>query len=132
MKKYTNVSVLLSILLPVISFAAPLGGVKSLLDEATKIINSSVIPLMFGLAMAYFLWGLVQFISKSGDEKERESGKQKMLWGIIALFVFISITGILAFMGNSLGIAPGGLGGNGTVGGYCSGGVSTVDGSACN
>lgn len=113
MKKYTNTAVLLSSLLPLISFAAPLGGVKSLIDAIGGIINDSVIPLMFGLALVYFFWGLVQFISKAGEEKEREAGKQKMLWGIIALFVFISITGILAFIGQTLDIAPGGPVGGG-------------------
>ena len=109
MKKYTYTSILLSALLPLVSFAAPLGGVKSLIVSVKDIINTAVIPLMFGLAIVYFFWGVIQFISKAGEEKAREEGKQKMLWGIIALFVFVSITGILTFIGNTLNISPGGL-----------------------
>lgn len=109
MKKYKNIPILLSALFPLVSFAAPLGGVKSLIISLKDIINTAVIPLMFGLAIVYFFWGVIQFISKAGEEKAREEGKQKMLWGIIALFVFVSITGILTFIGNTLNISPGGI-----------------------
>ena|SRR3989344_4536403 len=90
---------------PVVSFAA-LNGVKGLITDIGSIINS-LIPVLFGLALIFFFWGLAQFILHSGEEKTREEGKQKMLWGIIALFVFISIMGILRFIGSTLDIPLG-------------------------
>ncbi len=92
---------LVSLLLPAISFAA-LNGLHDLLTSIGTIMND-LIPLIFGLCLIYFFWGLSQFILHAGG-KDHEAGKSKMLWGIIALFVFISIFGILRFIGNVIGI----------------------------
>ena len=56
------------------------------------------IPGIAGMALLAFVWGLVKFITRAGgDEKGVTEGKKLMLWGIIALFVMISIWGILRF-----------------------------------
>jgi hypothetical protein len=105
MKKNTNIYILIAsmLLLPVITLAAPFDGVKGLLQTFLGMLNS-LIPLIFGLALIYFFWGTAQFVLHSGEQKARDEGKQKMLWGIIAIFVFVSIWGILGFIGNTLGI----------------------------
>ena len=108
MKKHTLKYKLLIIssLFPVISFAA-LDGVKGLLQAFVKLLNL-VIPAIFGLSLIYFLWGGSQFILKAGEQKARDEGKKKMLWGIVALFVMISIYGIVRAIGLAFNIAPGG------------------------
>jgi hypothetical protein len=112
------------LLLPLIVSAAPLDGVKGLLTAFGGLINITI-RIIFGLAMVYFFWGTAQFVLHSGDAKVRSEGKSKMLWGVIALFVLISIWGIIGFIGSTLGIKtggtlsptsgifPGGSGGNG-------------------
>ena len=67
-----------------------------------------LVSVIIGLALIYFLWGLVKFISASGDESEVTKGKEAMLWGIIALFVMISIQGIVYLVADSLEISGGG------------------------
>ncbi len=49
-------------------------------------------------ASFFFFWGVVLFILNAGNEEKRTSGKQKMLWGIIALFVIFSVWGIIAIL----------------------------------
>ncbi len=83
--------------------SAQLGGVKGLLTQFKSILNL-LIPIIFGLSLVYFFWGTSQFILNAGDAKTREEGKQKMIWGVIALFVMVSIYGILAFVGSLVGI----------------------------
>lgn len=100
-----------ALLVPAISFAA-LAGVKGLLKEISVILGL-LKPILFGLALTYFFWGTGQFILHAGNEKIRQEGKTKMLWGIIALFVMFSIIGILNFVGEAIGIPVGG-GGNST------------------
>ena len=51
--------------------------------------------LAVALALLFFFWGLAQFILKSGDAASHEEGKNKMVWGVIALFVMVSIWGIV-------------------------------------
>ncbi len=92
----------LSLLFPSVSFAA-LGGLTDLLNS-TRVLINLVIPVIFGIAIIFFFWGTAQFILEAGNEKTRAEGKQKMLWGIIALFVMVSIYGIIHFIGSAVGI----------------------------
>lgn len=80
---------------------------QHLLDYATCIINKSVIPLIFALALAMFVWGVVQFVINSDEEAKKEKGKQFMLWGIIALTVMISVWGLVNILGDTFGVNTG-------------------------
>jgi hypothetical protein len=98
--------IVISLLAPAVSFAA-LDGIKGMISEIGKLV-SMIIPIVMGLALVYFFWGIAQFVlHDAGNDKTREEGKKKMLWGIIALFVMMSIYGIVAFIGNTLGIKTG-------------------------
>jgi len=80
-------------------------NLSGLLGYATCLINNSVIPLLFALAVVYFIWGVVQFvILGSGEEAKRTQGRQHMIWGVIALAVMIGIWGLVAILGGSFGI----------------------------
>jgi len=83
----------------------PTGGkLQDLLIYATCIIKTSVIPLIFALATAMFIWGVVQFVINSDDEAKKTKGRQFMIWGIIALTVMVSIWGLVSILGNTFGI----------------------------
>ncbi|MFO0718810.1 MAG: hypothetical protein U0522_02175 [Candidatus Paceibacterota bacterium] len=58
---------------------------------------SLIIPLLAGLALLAFFWGLAKFIYNAGSESAREDAKNVMFWGIIGLFVMFSIWGIVSF-----------------------------------
>jgi TM2 domain-containing membrane protein YozV len=58
--------------------------------------------LVVALALLYFFWGLARFILNAGGGKEQEEAKAIMLWGIIALFVMISVWGIVRLLGETL------------------------------
>jgi hypothetical protein len=55
------------------------------------------------LAFVVFFYGLAKFILASGDPKAAQEGKGVMIWGVVALFVLISIMGIIGFLERSLG-----------------------------
>ncbi|MEK7175276.1 MAG: pilin [Patescibacteria group bacterium] len=69
----------------------------------TCIIGSAVIPLIFALALAMFIWGVVQYVIKD-EEKAKKEGQQFMLWGVIALAVMISVWGLVGILTNTFGI----------------------------
>lgn len=77
---------------------------QDLLKYATCIINSAVIPLIFALAVASFVWGVVQFVLNPAEEAKREKGRQFMIWGIIALAVMVSVWGLVKILGTTFGI----------------------------
>ncbi|OGJ02474.1 hypothetical protein A3I95_00620 [Candidatus Nomurabacteria bacterium RIFCSPLOWO2_02_FULL_44_12] len=80
----------------------PKDKLQDLLGYVTCLIGSSVIPFIFALAVAMFIWGAVKFlIINGGEEEKRNEGKQLMLWGIIALVVMISVWGLVKVVGNT-------------------------------
>ena len=105
MKKIITLS-FLSLLVPNISFAA-LQGLKSLIVEFQGLLKL-VYPIVVALAFIFFFWGVARFILNAGDDKKRADGQKKMMWGIIALFVVLSIMGILYFIGGAIGIGVNG------------------------
>ena len=106
MKKIYPAILSFCLLSPIISFASS-GGVTDLLKSVGGIVKL-IIPIMAGVAVVYFFWGCGQFILHSDDEKTRENGKQKMLWGVIAIAVIFSIAGIIAWLGGILGTTSSG------------------------
>jgi len=126
MKKYTLYTLFASAVFPLISFAA-LDGVRGFLTSAKSLINL-LLGVVFGLAVLFFFWGIAQFIlNDSGNEKTRAEGKTKIVWGIIALFIMVSIYGILAMIGGLLGVETRVTPGNST-----GGNSGTSFGSDCN
>jgi hypothetical protein len=84
--------------LPYVAFAQ---SVNSLLDSAGLILNR-LIPLLILLALVVFFWGLVQYILNPGEG--HANGKTKMIAGLLALFIMVSVWGIIKVAQNTLGI----------------------------
>lgn len=81
-------------------------NVQTLLGFFTCIINNSIIPFIFAVAIVMFIWGAVKFFIINADEEaKREQGKQFMIWGIIALAVMISVWGLVGILGSTFGIS---------------------------
>ena len=82
--------------LPALAFAAP-ANFSDLINIFINLI-SLTIPVIVSLALLYFFWGLANFILHTGGGKEQEEAKNVMVWGIIGLFVMISILGIVQLL----------------------------------
>ncbi|PJE73607.1 MAG: hypothetical protein COV02_01725 [Candidatus Terrybacteria bacterium CG10_big_fil_rev_8_21_14_0_10_41_10] len=67
---------------------------SSLLEKATGII-SSVIILLIAIAVLVFIIGILKYIARGDDEEERKKGKNLMIYGIISLFVMVSVWGLV-------------------------------------
>ncbi len=66
----------------------------------TSLINL-LIPLVIGIAMFLFLWGLIKYITAGGDDKSTAEARKFMLFGIIALFVMVSVWGLVGILVNT-------------------------------
>lgn len=62
------------------------------------------IPIVASLTLLVFFWGLAKFIKNADDSSSHETGKQLMFWGVIGLFVMVSVWGLVRFIGDALGI----------------------------
>lgn len=93
-----------SALLPVLAFAQanqPVTNISGLLNRLTNIINL-IIPFLVGLAVLFIIYGIVNFISSAGDEEARANAKQFIIWGIIGVFLMLSIWGLVNILVNSI------------------------------
>ena len=81
---------------------------KDVLCFATRLINDSVIPFIFAVATALFVWGAVKFFIINADEEaQRDQGRQFMIWGIVALAVMLSIWGLVGILTSTFGVPDG-------------------------
>ena len=83
----------------------PRPSLGNLFDYASCLISRSVIPLMFAIAMAMFIWGVVQYVINSDEESKKAKGRDFMIWGIIALAVMVSVWGLVSILGKTFGIS---------------------------
>lgn len=88
-------------LTPAIALAA--GGLEAVLATLARLINTAT-PIVFALALLAFFWGLAIYIFNSGNDEKKSEGKNIMIWGIIALFIMVSVFGIIRILQQTLGV----------------------------
>ena len=84
-----------------------LSNVDTLLTNIRDLVNTAL-PIVIGLALLGFFWGLMKFVFAAGDEEKKEEGKRIMIYGIVALFVMVAVWGLVGFIAGALGIGTGG------------------------
>lgn len=95
------------LLSPLLASAQTLGNITTLLNSIQNLVRLAL-PLVVGLALLGFFWGLMKFIFAAGSDDAKEEGKNIMIYGIIALFVMVAVWGLVGFIGSALGIQTGG------------------------
>ena len=66
----------------------------TILSSINKLIINPLIILLFALALFFFLYGVMEFISNQTNEEKKVAGKQHMIWGVIGLTISCSIVPI--------------------------------------
>ena len=108
-----------SALFPLVAFAAtaPFTGAGSVsvrtvgdfFAQVRYFING-VTPLIIGLAVFVIIWGIFQLIigTSRGDEDTSKKARSLVLWGVLGVFVMISIWGLVNILKNtfSLDVTP--------------------------
>ena len=88
-----------ALLLPALASAATLRDTLVLIST----FLNGVIGLFITLAIVVFFWGLIKYLWSMDKETAHESLKI-MFWGIITIFVMVSIWGIIRLLQNTLGV----------------------------
>jgi hypothetical protein len=71
------------------------------------ILNAVIVPVIFALAFAVFVWGVVNyFFLHGGNEEKRTEGRQFVFWGILGMALLFSVWGFVNLLLSTLGIAP--------------------------
>lgn len=92
------------LLTPVLALAQ-FGEISGFFDNAITFINSTLIPLVFALALLAFLWGALKYFIWGGDnEDNRKEGTKLMLYSVLGFVLMVSIFGIVQLVISALGI----------------------------
>jgi len=77
------------------------------LAQATTIVDligvfqtiiGALVPLIIGLAVLAILIGLAKYAFRAGDEKAQDEGRRTIFWGIITLFIMVSLWGFVGIL----------------------------------
>ncbi|MCF7843301.1 hypothetical protein K9M47_00200 [Candidatus Gracilibacteria bacterium] len=76
----------------------------SIINLAQTVVNS-LSPILITVALLAFFWFLIQFIWKGGESPSAHAnGMKGMGYSILALFVMVSIWGIIQVLQNIFGV----------------------------
>src|SRR3989344_9646207 len=103
MKKY--IALVGASFLPAIAFAqvSVTGGLDSVFKALQSLFNY-IFPILLLIAVFIVVWGIFQFILNSGDEEARKSGRSKILWGIVGIFLMLSVWGLINILVNTIAL----------------------------
>jgi hypothetical protein len=98
-KKISNFIIPSLLMLPAIAVAQT-DGINRLIDQVQNLI-ARLVPVVIGLALLLFLWGVLQFLL-SKEDTGKSDAKNFMLWGIITLFVMVSVWGLVQILSDTI------------------------------
>lgn len=73
-----------------------------------KIVTVIVVPivsLVFVLAVLLFIWGIAGLIIYRENPEKREEGQRNILWGVVGMFIMVSVYGIIRLIANTVGVS---------------------------
>src|SRR3989344_9654639 len=85
---------------PTLVFAQPLTDINSVATKAT-IIGDLIISLFISIAVIWIIISVVRYLIATNDPEKRKEGGKAILFGVIGLFVILSIWGLVAILRNS-------------------------------
>ena len=68
---------------------------RCLILDVSELISGPIITLVWALVFAAFLYGVALYVMRGGDAAKRKEGVKFMIYGGIALFIMVSIWGIV-------------------------------------
>jgi hypothetical protein len=72
------------------------------------LIGNVLVPLVFGIAVLMFLWGVFKaFILGGSDEEKQKEGKQLMVYAIVGFVLMVALWGIVSLVVDIFGLNPG-------------------------
>ncbi|OHA26854.1 MAG: hypothetical protein A3C06_02315 [Candidatus Taylorbacteria bacterium RIFCSPHIGHO2_02_FULL_46_13] len=65
-------------------------------------ILAIVFPILLTIAVFVIVWGIFKFILNAGDEEARKTGRSFILWGVVGIFLMLSVWGLVNILYNTI------------------------------
>lgn len=76
--------------------------INSLITKSGAIVQKLVV-LLIGIAVLVILWGVVRYISHAGEEDKIKEARRFIVFGIIGLFVMVSVWALVNLLTQTVG-----------------------------
>src|SRR3989344_7230179 len=100
MKKFSYLAVA-SLVFP-LSAAAAITTVWDIFGFIKRILDAAL-PLIIAIAVVWFIWGIFMYVVAVDDEK-KSAAKDKIIYGIVGLFIMISVWGLVNILVRTFGL----------------------------
>lgn len=78
--------------------------VDTFIHKVNTYLLNPAIQFFFVLAIAYFIYGIYEYLRDSSSGEGREKGTQHMMWGLVGLAIMSGVWIILRIVLGTLGI----------------------------
>ena len=69
---------------------------KALLLKVNYYVINPLVTLLFAVSLIVFVWGVIEFLrERDSSSQKANDGKQHLLWGLVGMFIMISVFGIM-------------------------------------
>src|SRR5258708_4228278 len=79
-------------------------SLDTFIGNVDRLIINPIISLLFALAVAFFLWGVFEFLSGQDNDEKKSTGKSHMIWGLAGLVIMMGVFTIMNIILNTLNI----------------------------
>ncbi len=80
---------------------ASMDSVTGIITWASCLLIQAVVPFLFMLATAAFIYGIIKFYLNPDNVDKKKEGKNFLIGGLIALFVMTAMWGIVKVLTNT-------------------------------
>src|ERR1035437_464034 len=78
------------------------GGLCSIISSISNLF-STIVPVLIGLGVIYFIWGVIMYVIADGEEAKKK-GRDSIIYGIIGLTAIICMWGLVNIVDVTFGL----------------------------
>jgi hypothetical protein len=97
MKKLIGSATIISLSLPFVAFADSINNIDNIFAFIQKMFGYATV-IVISLAVLYFLYGVLNYVTKGSEAEERTKAIGMIITGIVAIFVMISVWGLVGIL----------------------------------
>ncbi len=77
---------------------------QEFLDKAVVAIVNPILQVIFAIALVIFVYGIFEFVRGADSPEVRTKGQQHIMYGLIGIFIMVSVFTIIKILLNTLGV----------------------------
>jgi uncharacterized membrane protein YuzA (DUF378 family) len=91
-----------ALLFPGLALAAAISDLNGIIGFVQSLLNAAM-PLLIGIAVVWLIYNIVRYVV-AGDDTAKEQAKQRVVYGVVGLFIIVSIWGLVTILVNTFGL----------------------------